>query len=218
MLETLITTASYLLLACPVHSLSILRAVKPPLLNTSSETKHADSFAPWDKLISAHSFLDLRKKGSPKYFADVDPYSQLMAPYWIVSTHKPSGRKTLYVGNYLHHIENADGTPLPEEENAFLIKKLISHVTRPENVLRLEWYDNGDMVAWDNVSTLHRTTGGSYEGKFTRDMRRTTVKDNSSETWGLNSTAEVLATDGFNLQSPDLFKKQLSRTSVNNYY
>jgi alpha-ketoglutarate-dependent 2,4-dichlorophenoxyacetate dioxygenase len=82
-----------------------------------------------------------------------------MARHKIVSTHE--SRKTLYIGNYLHHIENSDGTPLPQEENAALIQKLISHVMRAENALRLEWYDNGDMIAWDRVSTLHHATGGS---------------------------------------------------------
>jgi hypothetical protein len=53
----------------------------------------------------------------------------------------------LHVGDYLHHIENSDGTPLPEEENAVLMKKLIGHVTRSENVLKLQWFDNRDMIA-----------------------------------------------------------------------
>ena len=194
--------------------------MKLPPPNTGGETEYADSLAAWDDLdedlkqdllerdlVGAHSFLQLRKKGAPEYFADVDPYSQPMARHRLVSTHEASGRKTLYVGNYLHHIETADGTPLPEEENAALMKKLIGHVTRPENVLRLEWYDNGDMIAWDNVSTVHRATGGSYEGKFTGDMRRTTVKDDSPESWGLNSTEEVSESDNVNLKSLNFFKK-----------
>ena len=57
------------------------------------------------------------------------------------------------------------------------------------------------MIAWDNVSTLHHPMGGSYEGKFTRGMRRTTVKDDSPEGWGVNSTGKVLATDTVNLSS-----------------
>jgi alpha-ketoglutarate-dependent 2,4-dichlorophenoxyacetate dioxygenase len=190
-------------------SWSILRAVKLPPPGTGGETEYCDSLTAWDDLeedlkkellerdlVGCHSFLHLRKLGSPKYFADVDPTSQPMARHRIVSTHEASGRKTLYVGNYLHHIENADGTPLPEEENAALLKKLFVHVTQPKYVLRLEWHDNGDMIAWDNVSTLHRATGGSYEGKYVRDMRRTTVKDHSSEAWGLNSREAVVESMG----------------------
>ena len=32
------------------------------------------------------------------------------------------------------------------------------------------------MYVRDNTCVMHRATGGSYEGKFRRDMRRTTVK------------------------------------------
>jgi hypothetical protein len=63
------------------------------------------------------------------------------------------------------------------------------------------------MIAWDNVSTLHHPMGGSYEGKFTCDMRRTSVKDDSREGWGVNSTGKVLVTDTVNLSSPNYFPK-----------
>lgn len=33
---------------------------------------------------------------------------------------------------------------------------------------------------------MHRAAGGSFEGKYARDMRRTTVHDGSSYAWGLN--------------------------------
>lgn len=41
-------------------------------------------------------------------------------------------------------------------------------------------------VVWDNTCTLHRSTGGTYEGKHKRDLRRTTVHDMSGQAWGLN--------------------------------
>jgi alpha-ketoglutarate-dependent 2,4-dichlorophenoxyacetate dioxygenase len=37
---------------------------------------------------------------------------------------------------------------------------------------------------------LHRATGGSYFGKYRRDMRRTTVKDMSSTKFGFNQQQE----------------------------
>jgi alpha-ketoglutarate-dependent 2,4-dichlorophenoxyacetate dioxygenase len=109
-------------------SWSILRAVKRPPPDTGGKTEPADNLAAWDdldeelkeallkrELVGVDSFLQLRKMGAPEYFADVNPCSQPMARHKIVSTHEPPGRKTLYVGNYMHHIENSDGTPLPEE-------------------------------------------------------------------------------------------------------
>jgi alpha-ketoglutarate-dependent 2,4-dichlorophenoxyacetate dioxygenase len=41
-----------------------------------------------------------------------------------------------------------------------------------------------------STSVLHRGTGGSYFGKYKRDMRRTTVKDMSSTKYGLNGQAD----------------------------
>lgn len=36
---------------------------------------------------------------------------------------------------------------------------------------------------------MHRASGGSYEGKYVRDMRRATVHDSSSMAWGLNQVS-----------------------------
>jgi alpha-ketoglutarate-dependent 2,4-dichlorophenoxyacetate dioxygenase len=33
---------------------------------------------------------------------------------------------------------------------------------------------------------MHRATGGTYPGKYLRDMRRATVHDSSPTAWGLN--------------------------------
>lgn len=201
-------------------SWSILRSVQLPPLGTRGETEYADSLTAQDDLdedlknkllkrdlVSCHSFLHLRKLGAPEYFKDLDPWSTPFTRFRLVSTHEPSGRNTLYVGNYLHHLETRDGKPLPEEENRILMKKLIEHVTRPENVLSVDWHNNGDLIAWDNVSTLHRATGGIFEGKYFRDMRRTTVKDDSADAWGLNSHQELEGQDlaglGWNQQSKE---------------
>lgn len=58
-------------------------------------------------------------------------------------------------------------------------------------VLRIEWGQPGDMVLWDNTSVMHRAVGGSFEGKFRRDMRRATVYDGSVSAWGWNERSEV---------------------------
>lgn len=71
-------------------------------------------------------------------------------------------------------------------EGRALIDELLDWVKKPQYRLTLEWQQPGDMIIWDNTSVMHRATGGSYEGKFRRDMRRTTVKDMSSSRYGLN--------------------------------
>lgn len=191
-------------------SWSLLRAVKLPPAGTGGETEFADSRTAWDELdgdlkkellerdlVGAHTLVHSRKLGSPEFFKDMDPWSQPMMRHKIVQKHEPSGRMNLYLSTHCHHLETPDGKVLPEEESAALFKRLLDHVTRPKNVMSVNWYDEGDVVAWDNTCTMHRATGGSFEGKYVRDVRRTTVHDDSSTAWGMNQGQEAL---GFNLQ------------------
>ncbi|KAF2115082.1 hypothetical protein BDV96DRAFT_646931 [Lophiotrema nucula] len=192
-------------------SWSLLRAVKLPPPGMGGETEFADSRKAWDELdsglkkeleekdlIGAHTLLHSRKIASPAFFSDVDPWSEPMTRHKLLQTHEPSGRKNLYIAAHCHHFETADGTPLPEAENAALLKRLMDHVTQPKYVLSVDWAQEGDMVAWDNTCVLHRATGGAFEGKYVRDMRRTTVHDDSPTAWGMNAGQEAR---GFNLQS-----------------
>ncbi|EAT83517.2 hypothetical protein SNOG_09325 [Parastagonospora nodorum SN15] len=176
-------------------SWSLLRAVKLPPPGMGGETEFADSRTAWDDLdedfkielldcdlVGAHTLLHSRKLGSPEFFADLVPESEPMMRHKIVQTHEPSG-----------HCK-----PLPESESAALFERLLKHVTQPKYILSVDWLNEGDMVAWDNTAVMHRATGGSFEGKFVRDMRRTTVHDDSSTAWGLNAGQEAR---GFNLQT-----------------
>lgn len=174
------------------------------------ETEFADSRTAWDELdeelkkellerdlVGAHTLLHSRKLGSPAFFADLVPESEPMMRHRIVQTHEPSGRTNLYLSTHCHHLETKDCEPLPEGESAALFKRLLDHVTQPKYVMSVDWLNEGDMVAWDNTGSMHRATGGSFEGKFVRDVRRTTVHDDSSTAWGLNAGQEAR---GFNLQ------------------
>jgi len=191
-------------------SWSLLRAVKLPPPGTGGNTEFADSRTAWEELdeglkkellerqyIGAHTLLHSRKAASPEFFKDLDPTSQPMTLHNLVQTHEPSGRTNLYIAAHCHHLETADG-PIPKEESDALLKKLMDHVTQPKYVMSVEWLDEGDMVAWDNTCVMHRATGGSFAGKYVRDMRRTTVHDNSSTAWGMNRGMEAR---GFNLQN-----------------
>ncbi len=73
----------------------------------------------------------------------------------------------------------------PEASTA-LINELLDAVSQPKYRVTVDWQQPGDMIIWDNTSVMHRATGGSYEGIYRRDMRRTTVKDMSSARFGLN--------------------------------
>jgi alpha-ketoglutarate-dependent 2,4-dichlorophenoxyacetate dioxygenase len=42
----------------------------------------------------------------------------------------------------------------------------------------------------DNTCVMHKAAGGSFAGKYVRDMRRATLLDSSSTAWGLNPQKE----------------------------
>lgn len=190
-------------------SWSLLRAVVLPPPGTGGETEFADSRTAWDELdeglkrelrerdlVGTHTLAHSRKRGSPEFFKDLDPGTHPMTRHRVVQRHEPSGRTTIYVSGHCHHLETESG-PLPEEESATLLKRLTDHITQPKYVLSVGWENEGDMVAWDNTCVMHRATGGSFEGKYVRDMRRTTVHDDSSTAWGLNAGQEAV---GFDMQ------------------
>nr|WP_272947448.1 TauD/TfdA family dioxygenase [Variovorax sp. JS1663] len=51
---------------------------------------------------------------------------------------------------------------------------MLEHATQHEFVYRHEW-QVGDLVMWDNRSTLHR--GRRYDIAERRELRRTTIED-----------------------------------------
>lgn len=59
------------------------------------------------------------------------------------------------------------------------------------NVPTVDWLNNGDVVLWDNTCVMRRVTGGEFQGKYKRDMRRATVHDMSTTAWGLNEHLDL---------------------------
>jgi alpha-ketoglutarate-dependent 2,4-dichlorophenoxyacetate dioxygenase len=178
------------------YSLLLAHTIPPP--NTGGSTFFADTRTAFTDLPSnlktqleendyvvAHSLFHSRKLGSPEYFKDLDPLLHKMTLHKLLQTHEPSGRKNLYIARHAHHIEE-----LPKESSDKLLDELIEFATQEKYVCSVEWEQDGDLVIWDNTCVMHRATGGSFEGRFKRDMRRTTVHDGSGTAWGLNSVGE----------------------------
>ena len=88
---------------------------------------------------------------------------------WRVVRTQPSGRKSLFIGAHANRIV---GWPVPEGR-VFLLD-LLEHATQRQFVYRHEW-QVGDLVSWDNRSTLHR--GRPYDMTQRRELRRTTTED-----------------------------------------
>jgi alpha-ketoglutarate-dependent 2,4-dichlorophenoxyacetate dioxygenase len=193
-------------------SYSLLRAVQLPPPGTGGDTLFADARTAAeelegdlrerierDDLVGAYSMAHSRKLASPDFFADLDPTHWPMFRHRILQRHGPSGRMNLYVGAHLHHIEDlrADidagsgstsgerrGVEIPD--SWALVQKLNAHASQDKYVVAVQWRDPGDLIIWDNRAVLHRAGPGTFEGKFIRDLRRTTVHDDSETAWGVN--------------------------------
>ncbi len=88
----------------------------------------------------------------------------------LVRTHRVTGRKSLYLSSHAGHIV---GWPAPEAQ--ILLRELTEHATQQEFVYTHRW-QVGDLVMWDNRTTMHRAR--AYDDMvYPRDLRRTTVTD-----------------------------------------
>jgi len=184
-------------------SFSLLRAheIPPPNQGLGGDTQFADSRTAFDELpeplktqlldndyVAAHSLFHSRKLGSPEFFKDLNPNEHKMHLHKLVQRHEASGRMNLYIAAHAHHIEG-----LSPEESDKLLKTLMEHVKQPKYVVNVSWENVGDMIIWDNTCVMHRAAGGEYEGKYRRDLRRTTVHDGSSTAWGENEPVDSRA-------------------------
>jgi taurine dioxygenase len=70
----------------------------------------------------------------------------------VVQTHPVTGRKTLYISRNPHGFQG-----IAEEEARDTIRGLFEHATQPDLVYRHHWAP-GDLIIWDNLSTLHSQT------------------------------------------------------------
>ena len=88
----------------------------------------------------------------------------------LVRTHRTTGRKSLYLSSHSGRIV---GWPPPEAQ--ILLRELTEHATQREFVYTHRW-QAGDLVMWDNRTTMHRAR--RYDDRaYARDLRRTTVTD-----------------------------------------
>ncbi|MET0543381.1 MAG: TauD/TfdA family dioxygenase [Variovorax sp.] len=110
-----------------------------------------------------------------KAFADRNPLSDEQkaavpdVSHPLVRTHPETGRLSLYVGEDV--VKQIEG--LPAAEGQALLARLNQHATSPEFAYRHKWRA-GDLLVWDNRSTMHRAT--PYDDvAYRRVMHRTTV-------------------------------------------
>lgn len=149
--------------------------VVPP---AGGDTEFADMRAAWDMLdaslkeevkdlVCEHSRLFSKGVlGFPFTEEEVRAFAPVRQP--LVRTHPRSGRHSLYLASHCGRIV---GWPVPEA--LLLLRELTEHATQREFVYRHQWRV-GDLVMWDNGTTMHRAR--LYDDrKFPRDLRRTTL-------------------------------------------
>jgi len=108
-------------------------------------------------LLGDEAYTDEQKKSIPP------------AIWPIADIHPGSGRKVLFVGVHARQILG-----WPTAESRMYLQDLLEHATRREYVYVHKW-EPGDLVIWDNRSTLHR--GRRYDIAERRELRRTTIND-----------------------------------------
>ncbi|KAK3236044.1 hypothetical protein CYMTET_53794 [Cymbomonas tetramitiformis] len=103
----------------------------------------------------------------------------------LVLKHPCTGRRALYGFNSSTFAVLPQGESLDtatndecertgvEHTSADVLRQLLPHCTTPEFTIRWQWRE-GDLLVWDNFSTIHCATGFD-DAQFTREMWRTTV-------------------------------------------
>lgn len=146
------------------------------------ETEFADMRAAWDALpadmrarldglVAEHSIFQSRGQLGFTDFTEEERAALPPVLKPLVQTHPATGRKSLFIASHAARIEG-----MPVADAKLLLMDLMEHATRPEFVHVHRWRV-GDLVVWDNRCTMHR--GRSFDEDLPRDVRRTTVSDDS---------------------------------------
>lgn len=160
----------------PRATYSMLYALSVP--SWGGNTEFADLRAAYDDLpertqqeieglTAEHFALHTRLILGDEAYTDEQKKTLPPVQWPLVETHPGSGRKVLFVGVHATHIVG-----WPTAEGRMFLADLLEHATQRKFVHVHEW-QVGDLVMWDNRSTLHR--GRRYDIREPRDMRRATV-------------------------------------------
>jgi alpha-ketoglutarate-dependent 2,4-dichlorophenoxyacetate dioxygenase len=160
----------------PAGRYSMLSARVVPEVH--ADTQFADMRGAYDELDAATKALvqDLRVHHSIAYSRETlgfefspEEREQLKgAAHPLVRT--VAGRRSLYLASHAQHIVD---WPVPE--GRLLLRDLMEHATQPRYVYSHRW-KVGDLVIWDNRTTMHRATTFD-DTKYRRELRRTTTLD-----------------------------------------
>ena len=144
-------------------------------LRNAYDTLDARTKSELEGLEAEHFALHTRILLGDDAYTD-DQKKEIPPAVWpLADVHPGSGRKVLFVGVHARQVLG-----WPTAESRMYLQDLLEHATRRENVYVHEW-EPGDLVIWDNRSTLHR--GRRYDIAERRELRRTTINDTPEAMW-----------------------------------
>lgn len=157
---------------------TMLYAIEVPA--TGGETQFADMRAAWEALpadrqadldglrvVHSYEYSRANNPGELEPWTDEERAKYPPVTHPLVRTH-PGGRRSLYLGGHASHIES-----MALDEGRTLLAEVEAEATPPDRVYEHRW-QAGDLVMWDNRSTLHRLR--PYDiAHHRRVMRRITV-------------------------------------------
>ena len=160
---------------------SLLYAVRLPA--TGGDTEFADlrqaaealspsRLAALSPLVGYHSLA--RSREILGVTLDADRAQWPWARHPLLHRHQGSGRISLYLASHLSHFDH-----MPLADGRLLVLDLMEWATQARWVYRHRW-SVGDLVIWDNRSTMHR--GRPFPDHEVRELRRTTLTNQSALT------------------------------------
>jgi alpha-ketoglutarate-dependent 2,4-dichlorophenoxyacetate dioxygenase len=162
----------------PRAKYSMLSAVTVP--DFGGETEFADLRMAWDGLPdwrqrqvdglqAIHYALHSRFLLGDTQYTEEQRKAIPPASWPLVQTDPRTGRKILFVGIHACEIEG-----MTLAEGRMLLLDLMEHATQRQFVYQHRW-QVGDLVMWDNTSTVHR--GRWFDFTERRELRRATTEE-----------------------------------------
>lgn len=157
------------------HRASFLYAVDIP--TEGGHTKFASLYNAYDRLPGALKdklegrkvlqLYDYGTDGLPDLTQNLDDLLHYWQPIFV--TNPDTGRKAVYVSRLMSvRIEGMD-----DDEGQALIEEICDIIEAPDNIYEHVWKP-GDILMWDNLSSLHARTDWPQEQR--RTLRRVTIK------------------------------------------
>jgi alpha-ketoglutarate-dependent taurine dioxygenase len=158
---------------------TLLHAVEIP--PEGGDTLFCNMYMAYDQLSDArrrelagkrvvHSWEQSRINSGNKPASDAEKRERPPVTHPLVRTHPDTGRKLLYIGTHVSHIEG-----MPEEEGRRMLFDLLDEAAIEANIYRHKWQP-GDLCMWDNRCLLHRADDNYEMGAHRRILHRTVVR------------------------------------------